>query len=108
MHKRTLGIIFITVLVICLLIGTDPDLGLVQHLPIGAGTIITLTFLLKGVLGVVVLHFSRKFFLNYAISDFEELGKIATKSPEGAGSYAIAIAIMILAFAIILVGSFAV
>jgi hypothetical protein len=93
-------------LTIGLLIITDPDLGLVQNLGVGAGTITTFVFVLKGVLGSLLLHINRKAMFDYAIADFRVLGETANDTPQGAGLYAIALAIMTLAFAVVIVGSF--
>ena len=93
-----------TFLAIALLVVTDPDFGVVQHLSIGAGTITSLVFLMKGIMGITLLNISRKFVIDYAISDMEALGEVAASTPIGAAIYAVALSIMTLAFAVVMIG----
>ncbi len=106
MRFRDLYVVFGSILTLVLLTVTDPDLGWVANLGIGAGTINSLVFLFKGTLGCTLLYVTRKAMMDYPVADFEELGKRAQLSPEGAGYYAIAIAIKTLAFAIVIIGAF--
>lgn len=106
MRMRNVFLFLGVLLTIGLLTITDPDLGLVQNLGVGAGTITTLVFVLKGILGSLLLHINRKAMFDYAIADFKVLGDTANDTPQGAGLYAIALAIMTMAFAIVIIGSF--
>ena len=89
---------------VALLVVTDPDFGVVQHLSIGSGTIISLVFLMKGIMGITMLNISRKFVIDYSIANMEALGEAASATPIGAAIYAVAISIMTLAFAIVMIG----
>lgn len=106
MRFRNWYIVLGSVLTVILLIITDPDAKLVESLSIGAGTVNTLVFLFKGILGSSLLFITRKAMFDYSEGDFGNLGRLSQKTPEGAGLYAIAIAIMTLAFAVVIVGAF--
>lgn len=108
MRFRDLYVIVGTITTILLLFISDPDSKLIQNLGGFASTIIVLTIIAKGILGAALLYVTRKAMFDYKVADFAKLGENATRTPEGAGLYAIAIAIMTVAFAIVLVGAFVV
>lgn len=81
---------------------TDPDTGWISNLPFGASTIATFTQIFMVFIWIPVLHFARKFLLDYDTADFNLLGKNARRSPEGSGSMAIAVSIMTLAFSVLI------
>jgi uncharacterized membrane protein (Fun14 family) len=87
---------------------TDPDLGIIQDMGFGAGVVTMVLFLLLGVISSALLYITRKAMMDYDAADFRILGEKASRSPEGAGMYAIAVAIMTLAFAVVIVGGFTV
>ena len=89
-------------LVILLLILVDPDSGLVRQLPFGAGAVVTLVYMAKGILGSALLYVTRKAMFDYPEADLQSIGRDARRTPEGAALYAISIAIQTLAYAIIL------
>lgn len=76
MYAGSLFVIFIWFL-------SDPDVGIIQNLPLGASTVATVLILLKSFLYVTVLHMSRKALIDYI--DLEEYFKKAKQSAEGAG-----------------------
>ena len=102
MRFRNLYIVASCVMAIILLFTSDPDVGLVQNMPVGAGTIATLILMFKAVLGVAVLHFSRKALMDYAEADFQAMLKKALETPTGAGLAAIACSLMTIAIAIVI------
>lgn len=104
MRTRNLYAIGGIILVVSLWLLTDPDLGLVTQLSVGAGLIATLVLLSKGILGPALLYLTRKAMFDYKVADMEELGKKAAESSIGAGLYAIAISVMCLAFSAVIVG----
>lgn len=106
MRFRDAYVVLGSVLTVLLLVLTDPDLGLVQNLGIGAGTINSLVFLFKGILGCSLLYITRKAMQDYPEADFQSLGAKANTTAEGAANYAIATAIMTLAYAVVIVGAF--
>ena len=62
---------------------TDPDLGIIQNLPIGSSTVAMVVVLLKTVLYIGMLHYSR-----LALFDYLYLKTVideAMKDPKGAG-----------------------
>ena len=104
MRFRTAFSLLGFILVTALWLLTDPDLGLVTQLSFGAGLIATLVLLSKGILGPSLLYLTRKAMFDYKVADMEELGKKAAESSVGAGLYAIAIALMCLAFSVVIIG----
>ena len=79
---------------------SDPDLGLVQNLPIGSFTI-TMISLLSWFFPVAILyHVTRKGLFDYY--DTENMLKVARTSSEGAGKAVIGMAINNLAVAILI------
>lgn len=102
MRFRNVFIIFGCIMTLLLLVLTDPDSKLIQNLDIGSGPITTLVTIFKGILGTTILFFAGKGMMDYKVADFEELGKQAVRTPEGAGMYAIAVAIKWLALALVI------
>lgn len=106
MRFRNMYMIFGGILVLILLTVTDPDQGLIRNLPFGAGTLLTITILAKGILGSGLLYVTRKAMFDYEVADLESIGKDARRTPEGAGLYAISIALQTVAYALIILGVF--
>lgn len=102
MRARSLYVVMGSFLVIALWLLTDPDLDLVQNLPFGAGAIAMILYTLKGIILASLLHITRKALLDYDESNFQALGSQAQREPVGAGLFAIANAIMTLAFAVVI------
>ncbi len=94
-----------SIAVILLYLLSDPDAGIIQHLGIGASTVATLLFLVKGVLYVTLLHISRKALHDYPEADFRTVITKAVQTSEGAGRVAIALSISTLAAAIVIIGA---
>lgn len=99
-HKYMLVFSILTIVAMFL---TDPDSGLVQNLPFGAGGIATLLILLKSVLYVTMLHLSRRALFDYL--DLEEYFLKAKETPEGAGKALQGVAIAMVAIAIVILAS---
>lgn len=89
-----------SILVLLLWILTDPDTGIIQHMPIGASTLATLVILLKSVLYITLLHSARKAMFDYLRMDL--LFKKASDTAEGSGYALIAISISMLAIALVM------
>ena len=87
-------------LVLLVMLGTDPDTGWVHSLPFGASTVATLVILLQCILYVGLLHYSRKALFDYL--DFKEIADRAMKTSQGSGYLAMAIAIAMLAIALVM------
>lgn len=86
------------VLLISLL--TDPDSGLVQGLPFGAGTVATVVILLKAILYTGLLHITRKGLIDYF--DMQEFLEKAKQTSEGAGNATIGVGLYTIAMAIVI------
>lgn len=76
----------------------DPELGLVQALPFGASTVITLMILIKSFLYISLLHYARKFLLDYV--DLKEYYKAALRTSTGSGSAIIGTGLISISLAI--------
>lgn len=99
---RNIYLFFVTIGVVVLLFLTDPDNKIIQGFSYGAGVLASLILLLKAVVYVTLLHFTRKAMFDYI--DMGDLYDIITskKDPVGAGLYAIAVSIATLAFALLI------
>lgn len=89
-----------SILVILVLLLSDPDSGLVQNLPFGASTLSVLIILMTSILYISLLHIARKGLMDYI--DLEVFFKKSILSPEGAGMALIAIGIMMNAIATVI------
>ena len=99
-RKRNVYIYIGSLVVLALYVLTDPFFGIIQNLPLGAGTIATVLIILKGLLYVSLLHLTRKFIFDYDEADFSQLNKNAMTTPEGSGLAMIAYGLMVIAFSI--------
>lgn len=102
MRARSLYVVLGSFLVIAFWFLSDPDLNLVQNLPFGAGAVAMILYTLKGIILASLLHITRKSLMDYPETDFQVLGSQAQREPVGAALYAIAVAIMTLAFAVVI------
>lgn len=102
MRARSLYVVLGSFLVIGFWLLTDPDLHMVQNLPFGAGAVAMILYSLKGIVLASLLHITRKTLLDYPESNFQNLGSQAQREPVAAAIYAVATAIMTLAFAVVL------
>jgi hypothetical protein len=92
-----------SILVMAVLLLSDPDSGLVKNLPFGAGTLSFLIILVSSVLYIGVLHLGRKALFDYI--DLEEYFKKAKLSPEGAGYALISVGLFSIAIAIVILAA---
>lgn len=90
-----------SLIIFIMLILIDPDLGLITHLPFGAGLVSTLALLLRGCLACSLVHLTRKALLDYPEASMRNLAITSNKTAQGAGLYAIGISIQVLAYALI-------
>ncbi len=89
-----------SVLVIAVLLMSDPSNGFIHNLPFGSGTLSTLIILVSSILYIGLLHFARKGLLDYL--DLEVYFKKALQTPEGSGSALIAVSLMMVAISIVI------
>lgn len=87
------------ILTVLLYFLTDPSVGFITQLPMGAGVVAEFVILLKVVLYVAVLHLSRRALFDYI--DLSTYFRKAKESPEGASGALNAIAISMIAIAIL-------
>jgi len=92
-----------SILVMFIWLLSDPDTGIIQNLPFGAGAIATLVILLKSILYVGMLHLSRKALLDYI--DLAPYFQKAFQTSEGSGRALMAVAIMCVAIALVMIAS---
>lgn len=98
--------IFLTigsVLTLLLLFLSDPDGGMVQNLPFGAGTLTVLIVLVSSILYIALLHMARKALMDYI--DLEVFFKTAVRTPEGAGLAIIGVGLVMIAIAIVILAA---
>lgn len=96
--KRNWFAIIGTLIMVSLWILTDPDAGIMHKLPFGAKIFDIFAVMSKGIIYILMLHYSRTFIFEY-LSLRRVIAK-AVETPEGAGMVAISAAIFTLAFAI--------
>ena len=92
-----------SVLVVAVLLLSDPDSGLISNLPFGAGVLSTLIILVTSILYISVLHLGRKALVDYI--DLEEYFRKAKMTPEGSGYALIAVSIFSLAIAVVILAA---
>ena len=90
-------------LTILLWLVTDPNAGIIQNLPFGASTIVTLAVLLRGIWFIALLHIGRRALLDYL--DLKHLFVKAEESAEGAGLAIIGVGVIMLAIAVVIVAA---
>ena len=92
-----------SLLVVAVLLLSDPDSGLIQNLPFGAGTLSILIILVSSNLYIGLLHLARKALVDYI--DLEQYFKKALMTPEGSGMALIAVSIMMLAISVVILAA---
>jgi hypothetical protein len=95
-HYMVTGVIFVMLLQFI----TDPDLFPANSLPFGGSTLGMLILLSKVILGVTLLHVSRKALIDYV--DFKSVYLKCKETPEGSGLFAIAVGLITIALAILI------
>jgi uncharacterized membrane protein len=103
MRFRNWFIIVGGLLTILVMLIADPQTALITELPIGAGAIATLVVLVKAILYVGLLHFSRRALLDYI--DMESFFRKAMLTPEGSGQALIAMGLIMIAIAGVIIAS---
>lgn len=92
-----------SVLVLLVLLLSDPDSGLVQNLPFGAGTFGLIINLMVSVLYIGVLHMARKGILDYI--DLEVFMKKALQTSEGSGLAIIGIGLIMVSVSLVILAA---
>ena len=92
-----------SLLVILLLLVTDPDSGIITSLSIGSGVVATLAILVTAILYVGFLHLSRKALMDYI--DLEQFFKKAGMTPEGSGLALIGVGLMMVSVSLVIMAA---
>jgi len=92
-----------SLLVMLLLLISDPDVQFIQNLPIGGGTLAILISLVVSVLWVAMLHISRKGLLDYL--NLQEYFEKAKLTPEGSGMAIIGVGIIMLSISVVILAA---
>lgn len=100
MRFRHLYMVFFSVVIIIAMFLADPDNGLIQDLPFGAGTIAMLLMTVRAVIYITLLHVSRRALVDYI--DLEVYFEEAKKGNVAAGLSIVGVAIMMIAIAILI------
>lgn len=78
----------------------DPDVGVIQNLPIGSQLVTWLLFLAKTVVYLSLAHLARKSFFDYL--DLSSIIEKATETSQGAGLAMVGVSIFFLGISIIM------
>lgn len=100
---RKIYMLFGSILTLAFWFLISPENAFITELPFGATVIVLVAALLKAVLFVTFLHISRK-----ALFDYINMGEIYRKcleDPQGAGLFAIAVSLAMVAIAICVIAS---
>lgn len=100
---RYVYMIFGSLLILGALFVASPDHTFLSELPYGAGFIATIVLMLRAVLYVAILHYSRKALFDYI--DLEELYLKAKTEPLAAAVAMVAIAISLIAVSLLIVSA---
>lgn len=92
-----------SVLIILILVLTDPQNNVITDLPFGSGTLATLIILWTSVLYIALLHAGRRSLIDYV--DLELYFRKALLTPEGAGAALIGVGLMMVAIAIVILAA---
>jgi len=85
-----------------LLIIADANSGIITDMTYGAALLGYIVVVAKSSFGVLMLFLTTKMIMPYKEADFQDLGKRANRTAEGAGQYAMAASIRVLAYAVVI------
>lgn len=105
-RRRFQFVFVLTAVVFVALLLVDPDSQIIENLGWGATTIATILLVLKSVLGLVLLHATRK-----ALFDYIDMGDVYEKCMKdknsiGVGLFAVSVGLFAIAFALIIQKAF--
>lgn len=103
MRFRHVYMVGFSILTLLLLFITSPDVGVIDSLPMGAGFLATVVLMLRAIVYVAILHFSRKALFDYL--DMEALHEKAKTEPLSAAIAMVAIAIAMIAISMLIVAA---
>jgi len=91
------------VLTLLILLLSDPDGGMVQSLPFGAGTLSTLIILVTSILYIGLLHLGRKALLDYL--ELDALFRKAIETSEGSAKAIIGVGLIMISIALVIIAA---
>jgi hypothetical protein len=102
MRPRNAYMIYGTIVVSMLMLLADPDLNFISYLPFGAEQLVLLTIIGKSILYAILLHVTRKGFLDYDSADLGKLFETAKETPLSAAISIVGIGVIMIAFALVI------
>ena len=100
---RNVYMIYFGVIVLLLMLLSDPDNGFIQKLPFGASLVATLVLMARAVLYAALFHVTRRGLFDYI--NFREFLVRALNGNVGAGVGALAIAVAMIPVAMLIVAA---
>lgn len=104
-NKRNIYLTVATVVAAVLWMTTDPNDGVVNNLPFGAGLAFVILMLVRVAFLALSAHLIRKILFPYVEADFQLLLRKAKETPEGAGFAALAVASVFFGICILVAAS---
>lgn len=100
-NTRVSYTVLLTWFVVFVLFLVDPDSGLIQNLPFGAGAVATLVVSLRPVIIITLIHYTRKWIFDYV--NVEDIYNSVMESDNyiAKAIFALAMAVFTLGFAIV-------
>jgi hypothetical protein len=102
MRPRNAYMVYGTIVVSMLMLLADPDLNFISYLPFGAEQLVLLTIIGKSILYAILLHMTRKGFLDYDSADLSKLFDTAKETPLSSSIAIVGVGIIMIAFAIVI------
>jgi hypothetical protein len=102
MRPRNAYMVYGTIVVSMLMLLADPDLNFISYLPFGAEQLVLLTIIGKSILYAILLHVTRKGFLDYDSADLGKLFETAKETPQSSAIAIVGIGIIMVAFALVI------
>lgn len=101
-RPRAVYVFYVTLLALALLFISDPDNQIIQNMPFGAGFTATIILQMKAAISITLLHYTRKAMFDYI--DLEDIYNLVfeQKDAVGAALFAVAVAIFVLSFAVLI------
>jgi hypothetical protein len=102
MRPRNAYMVYGTIVVSMLMLLADPDLNIISYLPFGAEQLVLLTIIGKSILYAILLHITRKGFLDYDSADLGKLFETAKETSQGSAIAIVGMGLIMIAFALVI------
>lgn len=93
--------VWLTWFVICILFLVDPDSGLIQNLPFGAGAVATLVVSLRPIIIITLIHMTRKWIFDYVDLSRIYHSVMESENYVAQALFALSMAVFTLGFAVV-------